>query len=134
MNARQEGPHSFGAHILQGAGLLLNSIEPGEIIQFSAPTGAGIYKVLARAAQMMEGATYVYRLEEMGEQFARELQAIGGAPHAHACSFRHAALHIGPTARLCPFVIFSQCIRWDGIVQSVAEEFCANGCIVVRIK
>lgn len=134
MNARQEGPHSFGAHILQGAGLLLNSIEPGEIIQFSAPTGAGIYKVLAQSAKMMEGVTYVYRLKDMGEQFARELQAIGGVRQAHACNFSYAALHIAETARLCPFIIFSQCIRWDGIVQSVAEEFCANGCIVVRVK
>jgi len=134
MNAHQIGPHSFGSPILQGAGLLLESIDPGRIVEFSAPTGSGIYKVLAKAAQMMEGATYVFRIPEMGHQFARELQAIGGAPQAHMCSFSHAALHLEMTARLCGFVIFSQCIRWDGIAKSVAEEFCAHGCIVVRVK
>lgn len=134
MNAHQIGPHSFGSHILQGAGLLLDSFLPGRILEFSAPTGSGVYKVLAKTAQMMEGVTYVYRIPAMGEQFARELQAIGGAAQAHACSFRHAAQFIKETAHLCPFVIFSQCIQWDGIARSVAEEFCAHGCIVVRVK
>ena len=41
IGAFQTGPHGFGGHIMAGANLLMSSLSPGAILEFSAPTGSG---------------------------------------------------------------------------------------------
>ncbi len=132
IGAIQTGPHSFGGHIMAGANLLMDSLAPGAIIEFSAPTGSGIYRVMAQAAKWMDGASFICRHKEIGEQFGDHVAELSG--RCRCFSFAYASLHLDEVTPLCPFVIFANDLRWDSIVQSVAEEFCAKGCVVIRMK
>lgn len=133
MSDHQAGPHSFGGHIAAGANLLYDCLAPGAILEFSAPTGCGGPRVIAQVASWMEGGVFICRHQVIAKQFRDHVREAGGkAPNIFF--FSQVALHLDEIIPLSPFVIFGQDIRWDSIVQSVAEEFCAKGCIVVRVK
>lgn len=133
IGAIQTGPHSFGFPIMAGAWMLLDNLTPAGIIEFNAPTGCGGPRVLAQVAAWMESATFICRRKEFGEAFKANVAAVRGR-EPHAFSFAYVALHLDEVLPLSPLVIFGPDIFWDGVVQSVAEEFAAKGATVIRVK
>lgn len=124
----------IGAHgpLAAGANLLLDSLARGYMTDFSAPPGAGKMRAICAAAKEIGGASFISRRQDMRAQFI--LLAGSLNCRARAFGFVDATIDLEECSRANLLIIFCESMVWDGIVQSIADEFMARGNILVRVR